>query len=89
MVALEKTDSEIVEVEILATSAAAQRRISDLSLPDNVLIVAIVRDSAVITPRGGTRLLPGDQIYVLASKQQLSCLQDVFALEDGGSCELK
>ena len=89
LVALEKTDSEIVEVEILATSAAAQRRISDLSLPDNVLIVAIVRDSAVITPRGGTRLLPGDQIYVLASKQQLSCLQDVFALEDGGSCELK
>ena len=89
LVALEKTDSEIVEVEIQSSSAAAHRKISDLSLPANVLIVAVVRASAVITPRGGTRLLPGDLIYVLTSKQQLNCIQDVFATDEGGICELK
>ena len=89
LVALEKTDSEIVEVEILTSSAAAHRKISDLSLPSNVLIVAVVRESAVITPRGGTRLLPGDLIYVLTSKKQLSCIQDVFATDEGGVCELR
>lgn len=89
LVALEKTDSEIVEVEILVDSAAAQRKISELALPLNVLIVAVIRESSVVTPRGGTRLLPGDLIYVLISKQQLACIQDVFAAAGGGNCELK
>ncbi|MBP8036266.1 MAG: TrkA C-terminal domain-containing protein, partial [Negativicutes bacterium] len=75
--------------EILTSSAAAHRKISDLSLPSNVLIVAVVRESAVITPRGGTRLLPGDLIYVLTSKKQLYCIQDVFATDEGGVCELR
>jgi cell volume regulation protein A len=89
LIALEKTDSEIVEVEILVDSAAAHRKICELALPANVLIVAVIRESSVVTPRGGTRLLPGDLIYVLISKQQLACIQDVFAADDGGVCELK
>lgn len=88
LVALEKTDSEIIEIEILPSSTVAQRKISEISLPANVLIVALIRESTVVTPRGGTRLLPGDLIYVLISKRQLSCIHDVFAVE-GGYCELQ
>ncbi len=89
LVALEKTDSEIIEIEIQAAMSAANRKISELALPANVLIVALIRNNKVLTPRGETLLLPDDMIYVLTSKQQLSCIHDVFAFDDVGFCEIK
>lgn len=89
LVALEKTDSEIIEIEIQAAMSAANRKIRELALPANVLIVALIRNNKVMTPRGETSLLPGDMIYVLASKQQLSCIHDVFASDEAGYCEIK
>ena len=88
LVALEKTDSEIVEIEIDAENAAANREIRDLSLPEAVLIVAIMRENALITPRGETRLLSGDVLYVLTPKRQVDCIQQVFATSEGAVCEL-
>jgi cell volume regulation protein A len=88
LVALEKTDSEIVEIEIQATDSAANREIRELALPDNVLIVALIRNGAILTPRGETRLLADDMIYVLTSKQQLHCIYDVFSSEESGYCEI-
>lgn len=89
LVALEKTDSEIIEVEIEPTNAASGKQIKDLALPSNVLIVAIIRENEVLTPKGETRLESGDMLYVLASKQQLSCIYDVFASDEATFCEIE
>ena len=88
LVALEKTDSEIIEIVIDAENAAAHKEIRELSLPETVLIVAIMRDNALVTPRGDTRLAPEDVLYVLTPKRQAGCIQEVFATSDGSVCNL-
>ncbi len=43
--------------------------ISDLSLPHDVVLVAVFRDEQVIIPRGTTQLLPGDDIVALTTPE--------------------
>ena len=88
LVALEKTDSEIIEIVIDAENTAANKEIRDLSLPETVLIVAIMRDNALVTPRGDTRLAPEDVLYVLTPKRQAGCIQEVFATSGDEVCNL-
>ncbi|UYZ12318.1 MULTISPECIES: potassium/proton antiporter [Brevibacillus] len=68
LVSIGKTNSEMMEIELKADTAAAGREIQSLSLPDNTLITAVIRDDRLITPHGSTRLQAGDILYVLCEK---------------------
>lgn len=62
-----KGDLEIVEVDIDATSAARGRAVKDIRLPDECVLVSIVRGDSVIIPRGDTVLMCGDAVLALTS----------------------
>ena len=55
------------EVTLADTSPAAGQAISALHLPRNCTIVAVIRDRAVIVPRGDTTLEVGDEVIVLST----------------------
>ncbi len=64
----------VVGVRVDEDSPLANRNLADLreEYPDaNVLVVAIVRDGDTIIPRGNHRVLPGDRLYVIGTREAL------------------
>lgn len=57
------------EITVETGSLLANRRLKDVTLPDNCLIVSIRRGMSELLPRGNTRLLGGDIIVVLTPVQ--------------------
>ena len=53
-------------------------RISDL--PENIRIGAIVRGKQVIIPRGDTVFEKDDLVVLLASKDQLGEIENIFSI---------
>ena len=41
-------------------------RLSDLEIPDDVVIAGILRDGKLVTPRGSTVFLAGDHVYLIS-----------------------
>ena len=61
---------EIVETEVSSNSPVAGKSIKDIKLPEECLIVSIVRDGQVVFPHGNTIINSGDEIMVLISKER-------------------
>jgi cell volume regulation protein A len=68
-------ERDIVEFSIDAESAVAGKRIMDLDLPPNTLVLLVERAGTHIIPRGGTTVQPGDHLLVLAAKDQMPAVQ--------------
>jgi cell volume regulation protein A len=60
----------MLEFPIAAGDAIAGGRVRDLGLPREAVVNVIVRDDQAIPPRGSTRLLPGDHLYLLIRQEQ-------------------
>jgi trk system potassium uptake protein TrkA len=56
------------EVKLADSSPSAGVPIANLDFPRDSTVVAIVRDSGVVVPRGDTALAVGDEVIVLASQ---------------------
>ena len=66
---LQFQDARLVEVTLADVSPAVDTRISDLGVPRDATIVAIVRDRHVIVPRGETTMQAGDEVLVLVTPE--------------------
>lgn len=75
---LQDVDGDIVEYPILEGSRASGLRVRELALPDGVVIAMIVRDKQVIPPRGSTKILPGDDVFVLLRPAVRALVEHVF-----------
>jgi CIC family chloride channel protein len=56
-----------IDLLIGPSDVAAGRTLAELRLPSDAVVTAVVRDGAVVVPRGQVRLKPGDRVQVLAS----------------------
>jgi trk system potassium uptake protein len=63
---LKKGRMALVEVELPA-SVAGGRRIKDIKLPEDCVLVAVLREERVLIPRGETALEPGDAVIALTN----------------------
>lgn len=70
---------ELVQLEIGDHHRVLQRRLADLALPRQVLVVAIVRDGQLFVPGGSDVLHPGDRIYLLGLPEQIREAEDLFS----------
>ncbi|WP_312452638.1 potassium/proton antiporter [Exiguobacterium sp.] len=61
--------AEIIEVRVSTNSVIAGRTLQDIEMPQDVLVVAIIREDEILTPRGQTRVLVDDQLLILTPKQ--------------------
>ena len=57
--------NSLIEVMVSPTSIAAGKSLLEIELPKDVLVTLIERQGAILVPRGGTQLEPGDSLLVL------------------------
>lgn len=62
---LRDVDGDIVEYTLTPESRASGQRVRELALPSNAVIALVARESQFIPPRGSTRLLEGDHVFVV------------------------
>jgi len=63
--ALGDVDADIVEYQLGDNSRAANRRLSQMALPDGTVVAMITRGNEVIPPRGSTLLHAGDHLFIV------------------------
>ena len=64
---LQFQDARLVEVTLADDSPALGRALSELGLPRDATVVAVIRERHVIVPRGETTMQAGDEILVLVT----------------------
>jgi trk system potassium uptake protein TrkA len=60
-------EAQLIEVTLAEDSPARDRAISDLGVPRDATLVAIVRSGHVVVPRGDTVLQGGDEVLALTT----------------------
>jgi len=78
LLTVQRGQVEIVELEVLPESKVADKRIRDLDLPDNTMIMSVVREYNFIIPRGDTLLKAGDSILAAAKTESVEELRKLF-----------
>lgn len=66
-----QTQGETREIEILPNMAAVGQTISDLSMPQDVLVLLIGRNDGFVVPRGQTRIEPYDTLLLIGKPSAL------------------
>jgi cell volume regulation protein A len=66
-----QTQGDTREIEILPGMAAAGRKITDLDVPQGVVILLIGRGDEFVVPRGNTRIEPYDTLLLFGKNEAL------------------
>ena len=69
---------EIFKSELSKDSSLIGKKISKLKLPEECIIIAILRENQVIIPRGDTVFLKGDIVFVLIKKEKKEAFRRLF-----------
>lgn len=75
---LQFRDAQLVEVTLADDSPAAKRPILELDIPRDATVVAVVRESHVIVPRGDTVLQAGDEVLVLVTPESEEAVRKIL-----------
>ena len=67
LLSLEGGKARLAEVTLAAGSPAIAKELTDLGLPRESTVVAVLRDGHVVVPRGDTVLHQGDEVLVLVT----------------------
>ena len=67
--------NDLVEIDISADSEAAGKRVLELQLPKDVLIVLIGRGEELVVPSGSTEIMAGDTLLVLGEKEPIMAMR--------------
>ncbi|MGH9124943.1 MAG: potassium channel family protein [Acidimicrobiales bacterium] len=62
-------EARLVEVTLAEDSPAKGRSLSQLDLPRDAIIVAVVRENRVVVPHGDTTLYSGDEVIALVTDE--------------------
>lgn len=75
----ELRDTQVVEVTVKPNSPLHNRRLADVSLPSETLVITVERGSQTIIPSGETRLAPGDRLVILTRSDSIAQLHAALA----------
>jgi cell volume regulation protein A len=78
LTALRETGQELLGYRVEDGSLAAGQPVRQLALPADSLVVLVVRNKEVISPRGSTSLELNDQVYVLSSVAYQKVVAELF-----------
>lgn len=81
--ALEMTSTQLLNGELHAyyvqpASAVCGAKLSELPFPETAVAALVVRGAELIPPRGQTRLMPHDHVYVFCRAEDLGLIQLLF-----------
>jgi H+/Cl- antiporter ClcA len=69
-------NKSILEIPVCLDSQLDGRLVKDLNLPQNCLIVAVKRGEKEIIPKGTTKTLSGDYLYVLVNENDAALIKE-------------
>jgi potassium/hydrogen antiporter len=75
---IQHLDGDILEYTLADRSRAAGRTLRDLKLPDNVVVALVARGHELIPPRGSTRLLADDHVFVVLHPRVRPAVDRIF-----------
>jgi len=78
LAALKRGEIEVVEANITAGSSVVGLKINELKLPENALVISIIRDDHAIIPHSDTRLHDGDSVIAMIKADQEKDLRAIF-----------
>ncbi|ALE03929.1 Trk system potassium transporter TrkA [Bartonella ancashensis] len=70
--------AEIIEAEVMKTSALVGKLLLDLNLPDGLRIGAIYRNKTMVQLLSDTRILPGDRVVIFALSESVRHVEQLF-----------
>jgi trk system potassium uptake protein TrkA len=73
----------LVEVTLADDSPARSQSISELPIPRDSSVVAVIRETRVVVPRGDTMLLPGDEVIVLVTDEAEEAVRQLLVGDRG------
>ena len=68
----------LVRVDLSEDSPVVGKRVRDINLPENSVLVTILRGEAIIVPKGDTVLTKGDDIIAITSIENEKVLLNAF-----------
>ena len=71
-------EAEVMEAQVLGTSALAGRSVRDSELPDAAIIGLIRKGDQLVVPRGDTRLAEGDVLTIFAMRGAVVEVERLF-----------
>jgi len=71
---LRKGEYSLIEEKVHPLSPAANKSLRDLGMPDECVVVAVIRKNQLLIPRGETVLMPADEVLALVHASQLGQL---------------
>jgi trk system potassium uptake protein TrkA len=75
---LKSGEANLVELTLPDSATCCGKTVSEISLPDNATLTAIIRDSKVITPSDHDVLSKGDELIFIATAEAESKLKALF-----------
>lgn len=75
---LKRGEYSIVQMKVSKTSAAANRYLRDLTIPQKTVLIAITREDALVIPKGDSKILVGDDILALTDEANRVELKELF-----------
>ena len=76
--AIRSLGADVLEFPVDERSRVVGKRLRELGLPADAVVVVIVRDLVAVPPRGSTEILAGDRVYVLVRGAARPAVEDVF-----------
>ena len=71
-------EAEVIEAQVLGTSAMAGKAVRDAELPEAALIGLIQKGDKLVVPRGDTRLAEGDVLTIFAMRDSVAEVERLF-----------
>jgi trk system potassium uptake protein TrkA len=78
LLAFKECGVEIFKTQLSTESAIIHKKISQLDLPKDLIIIAALRGNQVIIPKGDTVFLPGDTIIMLIREESKESFKRLF-----------
>lgn len=75
---LEAYGTEVVEVSVSPESGLVGRTLSEIELPEQSVVVSIVRDGVAVIPRGSARLAAHDWVLVLTTPEAKEAVHTIL-----------
>ncbi|MEM9813105.1 MAG: Trk system potassium transporter TrkA, partial [Pseudomonadota bacterium] len=71
-------EDEVLEAQVLGTSAIAGQKLKDIAWPGGALVGAMKKKGKVIIPRADTRIEEGDVVTVFALRGDVAAVESLF-----------
>jgi CIC family chloride channel protein len=81
---LEAYGTEVVEISVPVNSPLIGKALKDIDLPNESIVVSIIRDSEAVIPRGNVTLNAGDRLIVVTVPTAREAVLERLTSDEGG-----